>query len=275
MVNGDDILFRTNPEHYDIWKRHVFNIGFTLSVGKNYIHESVLTINSTMFQHKEGILRKVDFCNFGLLSGTAKLGGSRGEVREKAIELRDAYVKSVGGSIDRPLAMSRFMTRNSASIAKITMSGRYNLFLPREVGGLGFPIYDGVNFRVTRFQMCLAKLLSRTSDGSPICGFKTVSKSNMVMGYESKNMKIKHVGFGPLNFGLREISRDMYTSTNSCYNQEAEVKWFTKIPIKYDSKTLFPFRLGEKDLDYTKYESYRFVESFWDFDDRRLVESQC
>jgi hypothetical protein len=45
-VNGDDIIFRSNTEHYAIWKRYISEVGFTLSLGKNYIHSTILTINS-------------------------------------------------------------------------------------------------------------------------------------------------------------------------------------------------------------------------------------
>lgn len=272
LINGDDILFRTNPEHYEIWKEHVANVGFSLSVGKNYIHEKILTINSTMFsydQHttidSEGVshssnkLSEIEYCNFGLLSGTSKLGGSRGEVREKALDLCDAYTRSVGGATDKPLAFSRFITRNREDIQKITMNGRYNLFLPRELGGLGFEAYDGINFHVTRFQRLLAKSVLKNADLKPLFGFKTTNKSNMVCGYESKNKKRMICGIGPLPYGYREISTKEYNVANTAYNIEATTKWFTRIPLRYNAAKLFPFRLKESDtLDYQK---LRFVEA--------------
>ena len=261
LVNGDDILFRTNPDHYEIWKKHVADIGFTLSVGKNYIHEKVLTINSTMYKFQESRLKRIDYCNFGLLSGTSKLGASRGEVREKAIELADAFTKSVGGATNKPLAASRFFVRNSESIAKITMRGRYNLFIPRALGGLGFPIYSGVNFHVTRFQRLLAKLVLKSKDLCPLFGFKTSSKSNMVMGYESKNSKSLMCGMGPLRQNEREISIPQFTEPNSCYQPETTTRWFTKIPQRYNAAKLFPFRLAESD-EIDLFADYRMVESF-------------
>lgn len=252
LVNGDDILFRTNPYHYEIWKNHVQAIGFNLSVGKNYIHKNVLTINSTMYHYSQDLkLKLIPYNNFGLLSGTSKLAGSRGEVREKAVELRDAYIASVGGSSNRPLAHAKFLTRNAKEIQKITFRGRYNLFVPVEVGGLGFPLYEGIQCEYTRFQRLLGKLILKNPGGKRISGFVSKMASNAIEGYESKNKKFFHIGFGPFREGVREISRALYTAQNSSYLHESDVKWFTTIPEKYDPEKLFPFRLKEKDhLDY-------------------------
>lgn len=248
LVNGDDILFRTNPDHYEIWKQHVHAIGFDLSIGKNYIHKDVLTINSTMFHYtKEKRFHHIPFCNFGLLSGTSKKGGSRGEVRDKAIDLRDAYMGSVGGSSNKPLAHAKFMIRNKESISRITSRGRYNLFVPREVGGLGFPLYEGIQYRVTRFQRLLAKLVLKSVDDKPLFGFKTKVDSNSIVGEESRNKKFYMVGMGPLEEGVREPEQPLFCAQNSSYLHESETKWFTKIPQKYDAEKLFPFRLKETD----------------------------
>nr|WEU70948.1 MAG: RNA-dependent RNA polymerase [Hangzhou narna-like virus 2] len=260
LVNGDDILFRTNPDHYEVWKRHVDAIGFTLSVGKNYIHEKVLTINSTMFVYHNGnTLRKIDYCNFGLLSGTSKLGGSRGEVREKALDLADAYVRSVCGATNKPLAMSKFIARNKEDLSKVTHRGRFNLFVPRAVGGLGFPTFDGLNFHVTRFQALLAKKVIKEQTNTSLFGFKTKNKSNMVMGYESKNSKKWVFGYGPRNWNEREVSQASYNRANISYVYEDEVKWFTTIPTRYNANKMFPFKLKKDDSPFN-YEGAQIIE---------------
>jgi hypothetical protein len=38
LINGDDILFRANARLYAIWQEEIKEVGFELSVGKNYIH---------------------------------------------------------------------------------------------------------------------------------------------------------------------------------------------------------------------------------------------
>lgn len=45
-INGDDILFRCSDEFYERWKHQISLVGFSLSLGKNFIHYRFLTINS-------------------------------------------------------------------------------------------------------------------------------------------------------------------------------------------------------------------------------------
>lgn len=48
LINGDDILMRTPPSTYPIWKSKVQEFGLTLSMGKNYIHKDFGTVNSQL-----------------------------------------------------------------------------------------------------------------------------------------------------------------------------------------------------------------------------------
>jgi hypothetical protein len=48
LINGDDILMRTQPETYSKWKEEVQNFGLDLSAGKNYIHPKFGTVNSQL-----------------------------------------------------------------------------------------------------------------------------------------------------------------------------------------------------------------------------------
>lgn len=48
LINGDDILMRTKPENYPIWKKQVQEFGLDLSLGKNYIHPRYGTVNSQL-----------------------------------------------------------------------------------------------------------------------------------------------------------------------------------------------------------------------------------
>jgi len=256
LVNGDDILFRTNPVHYELWKKRVASIGFDLSIGKNYIHEKVLTINSQCFNYCENFLHKVDYCNFGLLSGTSKLGSqSRGEVREKALDLCENYIKSVGGSLDKKLSFTKFLSRNSEDINKITHHGRYNLFVPRVLGGLGLPVYEGITFHVTRFQACLAKYIRKTCN-TTIVGFKSDAKSNSIKERETRNEKKLMIGVGPLRESEKVLESVTHTETNSSYLADSTMKFFTTLPIKWTKKASMKYfgdiKLGanpEKYLD--------------------------
>jgi len=78
LVNGDDILFRTNERHYEIWRGLVAQAGFELSVGKNYVSESFFCINSRGYLFKNGQITDLPFLNLGLLTGQSKGNNKRG-----------------------------------------------------------------------------------------------------------------------------------------------------------------------------------------------------
>lgn len=52
LVNGDDILFQCDERFYSSWLRATQELGFKPSVGKNYISERFLTVNSQMFDSR-------------------------------------------------------------------------------------------------------------------------------------------------------------------------------------------------------------------------------
>jgi hypothetical protein len=163
LVNGDDILFGTDEVHYSIWKKVVDEIGFELSLGKNYIHESTFCINSTFFErYKKGAydlgselysymdtyhsrlglpchfhFRKIEWVNLGLLVGQTKLG----KVSNHA-PLGDYYnlILSSVPEDRKQVVHAKFMFYHAQRISRQTDHGKLNLFLPCELGGLGFKI---------------------------------------------------------------------------------------------------------------------------------------
>lgn len=83
MINGDDILFKSNHEHYKIWLKTVEEFGFSPSVGKNFGTQRFLQINSelwridTRFSLLKGVaevtnLVKIPYVNFGLMTNRSK-----------------------------------------------------------------------------------------------------------------------------------------------------------------------------------------------------------
>lgn len=50
LINGDDILMRCPPEKYPLWKGEAHKFGFTLSLGKNYVHSIYGTVNSQLIK---------------------------------------------------------------------------------------------------------------------------------------------------------------------------------------------------------------------------------
>lgn len=77
-VDGDDILFKTNPEFYEnYWKPAILAIRFTLSAGKNYVSSAFLTVNSEAWRPLSGgRFEKIDYLNTGLVYSGPK-GGMR------------------------------------------------------------------------------------------------------------------------------------------------------------------------------------------------------
>jgi len=178
-VNGDDILFRSNSIHYAIWKEQIKFVSFSLSLGKNYIHKSLLTVNSVLysFNCEEDLytlstsntlvdtnfvgrwsFTMIPYMNPGLLTAQSK-----GTMRDKtrSLPLSDLYEIVVGGACDRLRAHQRFIHYNLDSIKKMTGSGKFNLFIPVHLGGLGFKVFPEVlnSISFTTFQRRFASFL--------------------------------------------------------------------------------------------------------------------
>nr|UJQ92715.1 MAG: RNA-dependent RNA polymerase [Narnaviridae sp.] len=174
LVNGDDICFRANPEFYGIWQRWVREVGFTLSPGKNYIHEHFVTVNSEGYVHqKHGKVpfHKVNFLNTGLLySGksverkidwgdqpTVKVG-LRPENREMP------FTQKVNRVIEESCSPSRTLLRVHRyfrdEIRYHTLDGEINMHAAPELGGLGIVLPEGSDTRFTAWQSRTAGYLA-------------------------------------------------------------------------------------------------------------------
>jgi hypothetical protein len=82
LVNGDDILFMSSPGFYKHWCETVPLFGLIPSLGKNLFSPSIAQINSELFQiqnirteYGKNLpisVRKIEYLNFGLLTGRGK-----------------------------------------------------------------------------------------------------------------------------------------------------------------------------------------------------------
>jgi hypothetical protein len=52
LINGDDILFRADPDQYQRWLVGSSSVGFTLSLGKNFVHPRFFTVNSLPLEYR-------------------------------------------------------------------------------------------------------------------------------------------------------------------------------------------------------------------------------
>lgn len=158
IINGDDIAFRADSRFYEIWKLKIKQFGLKLSIGKNYIHPNLVTINSQLFIYRvldwgidqrwtPQVFEEVPFMNVGLLIGQSKLNG---QGRKQTLGMREGamnmpmygqYNLVIAGACDPVRAHNRFIHYHISRVRHETNHGYYNLFLPPSLYGLGFVNY--------------------------------------------------------------------------------------------------------------------------------------
>jgi hypothetical protein len=222
IVNGDDILFRANEEFYNLWKTNIKSVGFTMSIGKNYFHKDTFLINSQMYHIAGNVtsghytLDLVPMYNLGLLTGKAKTTG-----RDwcKVTPIWSWYKEVVGNAYDKWDAHKKFLHFHDYSIYKLTNGGQRNLFIPRWLGGCGFPLYPEVeeHIRVTAYQQTCASYV---------------------------RYKVEHAckhGEHPGKYVLRLMEEDLSSSDSSHYHKDLKTRAYTTITLPcYDKYKLIP-----------------------------------
>jgi len=171
LVNGDDILFKSNMDFYGVWKKWISKVGFTLSLGKNYISPNFLTVNSESWLHRGGsTFKKLPFLNCGLLlqeaSGPCQIP-LRMETAERPLIPKLQWILDNCNNPKRAFNRIKHHWRNSLRIH--TADGYYNLCSPVELGGLGLRVPDQCleDVRFTALQQLVA--------GSALRAFKELS----------------------------------------------------------------------------------------------------
>jgi len=151
LVNGDDILFMTNAKMYSIWLKWIDRSGFKLSTGKNYVHPSVLTVNSVAYKYdrRRNMFSRLNYLNPGLIMGQSKSGNKAEE-----IPIWDTHNEVCAEAVNPAQASRWFIHYHRNEIDRLSNDGLFNLFLPRYLGGLGFEPFNEV--KATNFQLGLA-----------------------------------------------------------------------------------------------------------------------
>jgi len=141
LINGDDISFRTNADHYEFWLRSLKKFGFTPSQGKNFVSPDFVTLNSELFlvDRLSPIRRYIrqPYCNLGLLHKI----GQNVAVRASSLPhmpLSDFYELSVNTSANPERTHDRFIHNHLETIKSMTDGGYFNLFMSPLLGGFGF-----------------------------------------------------------------------------------------------------------------------------------------
>jgi len=216
LVNGDDILFRTNRDHYAMWREIVAEVGFELSQGKNYVHNEYFTVNSQGFFWNKGKPMEVPYLNVGLLTGQSKLAG---RLSERMSPVWDYYNQVIDGAISPVRAHRRFFHYHKENINELTASGEFSVFAHPALGGLGFKLHPEVKSGIyftpfqRRFAYYLGHLLRQPFEGdfSKFSPFRGLIHERRSMS-TSVHRKRFHHGFyevrpqvGPLMEGEREV----------------------------------------------------------------------
>lgn len=287
LVNGDDILFRSNKNHYDLWKVYTAKAGFSLSIGKNYTHPNFFCINSQSYWEKDGEIEEIPYFNIGLLMGKSKGNNKKGGVSDfSGLSLDAMYNEMLDGSSNPIRATKRFLHYNRANVRKVTQNGLYNLYIPRVLGGCGFKPCDGVDYDVTSYQhaVCLDSFesLQELEGSTP----NLRSKADPFIKIERTRIPTLRNGdvqwriapFGPLQEGQNEQTQstvDLWTSlSTSCPTDFSITRDFALHKTIKNLATLFekyklaggkPIRKGIRDRFYnvrlvTRSDSERSVE---------------
>jgi hypothetical protein len=213
LVNGDDILFRADDHLVEIWEEKIGQCGYKLSLGKNYVHPSVLMVNSEMYQYSVSQsgsphFRHIPFFNVGLLTGQSKLSG-RTETRE--MPLPDVWNEVVQGACNEQRALKRFIHYMKEDVTKWTKSGDYNLFLPVWRGGLGFIKPKDYSFHITSFQQRIGGLIRlKQLEAYNLGRLPKGIATGIIREIEEETLSFKHfyhlqeVQFGPLLPGQKD-----------------------------------------------------------------------
>jgi hypothetical protein len=139
LINGDDILFRTTKDKYQIWLTNVVKAGLHPSPGKNFFHPKYCTVNSEMYSVHGDTVTNIPFFNAGMLLGQSKVARSDG----KSKPVHCIYQDAISGAFNKARASDRFLYYNKEKLQKCSRTPdgvQLNYFISRELGGLGMKL---------------------------------------------------------------------------------------------------------------------------------------
>lgn len=184
LIHGDDILFRTTKAHYKKWEETIERYGLTKSVGKNYFHPRVFTIDSELWiqsvAHGQTTFKKYLPMNCKTILQGRHERAIESDGRDAPIAMWDKFNSSIVGSQDPEYFLKKYLCNHKTLLRRLTHTpqGILNMFLPQQRGGMGFrlpfhpdriPLKENGEplVRVTPYQNKLASSLatrSRTFD---------------------------------------------------------------------------------------------------------------
>jgi hypothetical protein len=215
LINGDDILFRCNRKFYDYWLSELKWFGFKLSVGKNYIHRNIFTMNSQMYKYdwERGKIEEFLYYNPGLLfEQTSTVDLRRSEFKSDR-DLTAIYNEFIAGAMNPERAHGRFMKYHKGMLREYSDSGRLSLTLPIHLGGLGLDIPDKFKGYITRAQGLVATVLYRNPAKSLLLARREFTNADASVDLEFK--KSSPGVFGPQLERVHWFKKESVTISNS------------------------------------------------------------
>jgi len=218
LINGDDILFKSNDAFYTIWQKWITRAGFTLSVGKNYISPNFITVNSESWLHVKGHFKRLKWLNCGLLLQEAqgpKRVPLRAETAERPLVPKLQWVLDNCVNTERTFNRIKHHWRRSISIW--TRKGYYNLCAPMSLGGCGLvlPLELRDSVRFTKIQQQIAgaahlsmkKKVGSFSRECPSSGYERVAITDSAQRDEIKSKKGGYIVLRGRTEPVRESER--------------------------------------------------------------------
>lgn len=152
LINGDDLLFKSDREFYLILQAVWPQVGFIESVGKSYVSSNMCSINSRIFVRKAGRMVQVSYLNQRLIYGTnIKDGTSLNAQPTHVANSLNRMCKFVPWATNTlPLAFQRWPWARELGFTP-------NWYLPVHLGGYGLdPSLAPDTARVDRLQRLVA-----------------------------------------------------------------------------------------------------------------------
>jgi len=165
LINGDDIVFQSDLELYELWKEEIASVGFILSVGKNYCHPKILMVNCAPYYdagpEKFPRFRPIPYLNCGLLLGRAKLAQAEGALTSEGRPIADIHNKVCSESMNPARTSKRFQHYWKNELKTASVGGKFNFFIDVALGGLGLQDFSNKKSYFTPFQRSFGSFLRR------------------------------------------------------------------------------------------------------------------
>lgn len=135
-INGDDVTWRGKPKVYHAWQQVAKFFGMEESIGKTFLSDQFVQMNSRNFQVVNGLLYQSQFLNWGLVRNLGRSGdGGLAETTGLQISPSARYQELIKHTPDnlKQNIHNLFVKHNRQSLEGL----RLPWYLPTWLGGLG------------------------------------------------------------------------------------------------------------------------------------------